>query len=77
MTDETRNADDVVDDDLVRRRGRAGGAGSEAMNGRAARRRGAKVAKTKQAAKTYEPTPEERAAMEAYLTRRKERRAAK
>ena len=46
------------------------------MSGRAARRRGAKVAKTKQVAKPYEPKPEERAAMEAYLARQKERRPA-
>ncbi len=42
------------------------------MSGRAARRRGAKGAKTKQVAKPYEPTPQERAAMEAYLARKKE-----
>ncbi len=38
------------------------------MSGRAARRRGAKVAKTKQVAKPYEPTPREREAMEAFGT---------
>ncbi len=42
------------------------------MSGRAARRRGAKVAKTKQVAKPYEPTPQERAAVDALLARKKE-----
>ncbi len=46
------------------------------MSGRAPRRKGAKVAKTKQVAKPYEPKPREREAMEAYLARRKERRPA-
>ncbi len=47
------------------------------MSGRTPRRKGDKTARTKQVAKPYEPKPEERAAMEAYLARRKERRAAK
>ncbi len=37
------------------------------MSGRAPRRKGAKVAKTKQVTKPYEPKPEERAAIAAYL----------
>ncbi len=61
LTDETRDADDVVVDDLVRRRGRAGRAGGEAMSGRLPRPKGMKAVKTKQVAKPYEPS--ERAAV--------------
>ena len=43
------------------------------MSGRAPRRKGAKVAKTKQVAKPYEPKPEELATMEAYLARQMEK----
>ena len=43
------------------------------MSGRAPRRTGAKVAKTKQVAKPYEPKPEERAAVEALFSRQKEK----
>ena len=39
---------------------------------KARRRKGGKPTRTKQVAKTYEPTPEERAAVEAMLTRKKE-----
>ena len=46
------------------------------MSGRAPRQKGDKTAKTKQVAKPYEPKPEERAAVEAFLARRKERRPA-
>ena len=42
------------------------------MSGQAPRRKGAKVAKTNQLAKPYEPTPEEHAAVEAMLARKKE-----
>ena len=42
------------------------------MSGRAPRRKGAKVAKTRQVAKPYEPTPEERDAVQAYLARKRE-----
>ena len=43
------------------------------MSGRAPRRKGAKVAKTKQVAKPYEPKPEERDAVEALFARQKEK----
>ena len=43
------------------------------MSGRAPRRKGAKVAKTKQVAKPYEPKPEERAVMETFYARQKEK----
>ena len=42
------------------------------MSGKAPRRKGDKTARTKQVAKPYEPTPEERAGVEAMLARKKE-----
>ncbi len=42
------------------------------MSGRTPRRKGDKMARTKQVAKPYEPTPQERAAVDALLARKKE-----
>ncbi len=39
------------------------------MSGQAPRRKGDKAARTKRVAKPYEPKPEERTAIAAYLTR--------
>ncbi len=43
------------------------------MSGRAPRRKGDKTARTKRVAKPYEPTPEERAVMETFYARQKEK----
>ncbi len=42
------------------------------MSGRFPRPKGMKAVKTKQVAKPYQPTPQERTAIAAYLTRKRE-----